>query len=55
MQCSPQKSSQKVGGQSAVEIRISEQRRDGAVEKEMGWGTEDVNVVVSGSGLGGGW
>jgi hypothetical protein len=25
------------------------------VEKEMGWGTEDVNVVVSGSGLGGGW
>jgi hypothetical protein len=55
MQCSPQKSSQKVGGQSTVEIRISEQRRDGAVEKEMGWGTEDVVVVVSGGGLGGGW
>jgi hypothetical protein len=54
MQCSPQKSSQKVGGQSTVEIRVSEQRRDGGVEKEMGWGTEDVVVVGSG-GSGGGW
>jgi hypothetical protein len=54
MQCSPQKSSQKVGGQSTVEIRISEQSADGEVEKEMGWGIEDVVVVGSG-GLGGGW
>jgi hypothetical protein len=55
MQCSPQKSSQKVGGQSTVEIRISEQSVDGGVEKEIGWGTEDVDVVVSGGRLGGGW
>jgi hypothetical protein len=54
MQCSPQKSSQKVGGQSTVEIRISEQSVDGGVEKEMGWGIEDVDVMGFG-GLGGGW
>jgi hypothetical protein len=54
MQCSPQKSSQKVGGQSEDGIRISEQSVDGGVEKEMGWGIEDVDVMGFG-GLGGGW